>query len=136
MAIIPDVPDIEVSVQINKIPLKEYNHEDDSPASGMNESTTYVESIAGAEFTITVNIGEMYKTLSDAWREHPDFSIWVYLDGNLVKQSFIENSEFGLIARFISCRLIENGERVLRVFMFSDLKIGLITPEVRHMIDV
>jgi hypothetical protein len=103
MVIIPDVPDIEVSVQINETPLKEYNHEADSPASGTNESTKYVESIAGAEFTITVSIGEMYKTLSDAQREHPDFSILVYLDGNLVRQSFVENSEFGSIAWFTSC---------------------------------
>jgi hypothetical protein len=124
MAIISAIPGIEVTVEIDEEPLKEYLLKENGP-SRKNEIKEYIESTAGAEFRIGIRIDRKYKRLNVARRQHPDFSIRAYVDGNLVLQKAIMKGRFGETRYFQTCKTKDGDKWVGKVFTFSSIGVGM-----------
>jgi hypothetical protein len=85
MAIFHLLPDIEVTVDVAKQPLKEYNDDDIEVVPGKigehQASRTvakYIEAVSGKEYSINIKVGSGYQ------RDCPTLEFTTTIDGKLV----------------------------------------------------
>ena len=119
MAIHPDFPGLEITVDVNKKAMLEYRDDEDEDSNAY--CTNYVEAISGQEFGFALKIDPHVYPYADR-----HFLVKFYVDGRRIKTKSLTSME--MYQRRPGMRSIYNGvyERtekgaVRRPLLFSDL---------------
>ncbi|PQE20745.1 hypothetical protein CJF30_00002064 [Rutstroemia sp. NJR-2017a BBW] len=124
MAISHLLPDIEVTVDVDKQPLKEYNDDDIEVVPGKigehQASRTvakYIEAVSGKEYSINMKVGSGYQ------RDFPTLGFTITIDGKKVV-SWLLTEDRGLpwSKRTKGVESVVDGHGILKCFQFSGLK--------------
>lgn len=115
MAVIDELPGVEVSITTDGVALNEYaNDEPDEPRT----KTLYIESTSNQDFAVrlTVKRGTVCKSNT--------LGFDVYMDGTKVLSRYPDRNEYLHVG--YKCRLegIENVRKELIPFRFSEIKTG------------
>ncbi|PQE27999.1 hypothetical protein CJF32_00005767 [Rutstroemia sp. NJR-2017a WRK4] len=126
MAISHLLPDIEVTVDVDKRPLKEYNDDDLEIVPGKigehQASRTvakYIEAVSGKEYSIKVEVGSGYK------RDCPTLGITITINGKIVNSWFLRKGrKFKLpySTRVNEVRTMVDGHAIHKCFRFAELQ--------------
>jgi hypothetical protein len=115
MAVLDDIPGLDVRIHVNGSPLVEYDDDDSEPAP--KKVTKYIEAISGARFDVQYEFKESFRAKDGIVAE-------VYVDGKWMTGSVFKACDvYGRHA--ISSRKERVGnEYYERPFTFSQLSIG------------
>lgn len=116
MAIIQDLPGVDVSIMVDGKPLKEYKESADTSAG--NEEVHYVQSVTGQTFSIQCKIQKGTKIKGDA------LTFDVYADGVLIDRPFVQSRYFAYsdAIRPIEGHIVQGGK--VQRLRFSNLRKG------------
>jgi len=87
MAILPDIPGLEVNVRVDGFPLTEYQDPREPHESSGNRTTRYIEATSGTTFDIYVQFNPEFQVPNNA------VSLAVWIEGSyLVDEIFLEEA--------------------------------------------
>lgn len=120
MAIIPDIPTVNVDIVVDGSPLLEYLDEDDGKAVSSNSTTKYVECVSGSYFAMRTNIAGLYlKHLKGG----NCVNVVYHLDGQRVDGVILRYpwEPHQVVYSHHAARYMEGGSWKEREFAFADL---------------
>lgn len=119
MAIIPDVPGLEVEIVVKCTPLHEYVDQDEEGSAGT--VTRYIEAVSGAEFAV------QYRFSPDFEVKHA-LGIHVHVDGKNIASRVLKTRDrifYGGSDLITGARSKEGGSFYISKFCFAALNIGI-----------
>lgn len=118
MAVMTDLPGVEVTIQVDEVALKEYEDEDeDNPEK---THIRYVEAVSGKEFKIIVKLEKGFRLQGDS------FSCNIYADGRWASTKVLEPLQSDGVSTKARQTVILgfNDFRQITKFRFADLETG------------
>jgi len=118
MAIVPDVPGLQVEIVVDGTTLHEHVNPDEEESG--NTVTRYIEAVSGAEFAVQYRFGPEFKAKHAA-------SIHVYVDGECLRRSLINKKKHknGKNHLITGPRVKEGNGFYVSNFCFAELNIGM-----------
>jgi hypothetical protein len=123
MAIIDEIPGLEVQILVDSRPLREYEEPADTNDDDGSKVTRYIEAQPGKTFQVQLYFTGAFKHFDDY-----DMCGFVKVDGRTVNNPLMKRSEYRdahYLARRITGSISKvNGVFEERAFLFDELKIG------------
>ncbi|KAL1648624.1 hypothetical protein SLS61_006751 [Didymella pomorum] len=124
MAIVLAIPGLEVTVEVENVPLPEHQYEDEDAASDIEDdldnstTTKYLEAPSGAEFSVRALFSEHFDATMPV---HAD----IYIDNTYIQAPLREDGHIGGSCwyKYAMAMSKEQGQTVTQKFRFSELVI-------------
>lgn len=122
MAIIEEIPGLEVRILVDRRPLQEYPQTPDESDDSEQQATRYIVAEPGKEFKVEVVRKQTFRMGAPKW----DVTCWTKIDGKEVRGSFIRKTDPEYITKVMDSVDVDMGKGKWgsRKFMFSELAFG------------
>lgn len=124
MAVLPEIPGLEVTVQVKKSNLPEFDIPINNNKPVPSEVTKYIQSAAGSTFRLK------WELKKDFLYSENDIALDVYLDGSGVVCKSLNKRFLRSLNRAPVCHYVKGAESftgkewIRREFIFSELTVG------------